>query len=281
VESLPPARSTALSRSRLRRAAWLFVALGCAAGTPSGASARSAPVRVLVGTSVSQAARDSMSPALWAKLVANYVNAQTIPFSGDPTLDDCHNAKAAYMLDAPFELRPRLPGMVNSEGRVAALTHLVVTNCVTADIVFDQVILLDSDPPTGANAGDFESVPEISWAKVVPQELGRYPVFFPRVARIKSVRPPFAYIDLGGTAPLKINDVLRVFANPSGEKRIPVLLTVTSTDTKYVQVIFSTTSGDPAPEPGDYVEPVQNPPASPKPSAAPKPAASPTRPARH
>jgi hypothetical protein len=237
-------------------------------------AARHAPVRVLLSAPVAPAARDSMSPALWERLVIAYVSADVVPFAHDPTLDDCRAAKAAYMVDAPFELRPRLPGMVNASGRVAARTHLVVTNCVTGDVTYDQVILLDSDPPSGASAGDFESVPEISWEKVVPQELARYPVFFPRVARIKSVDPPFAYIDLGGTNPLQIGDVLRAFAGANGEKRAPVFLTVTSTDTKLVQVLFADNPGDPIPQKGDYVEPVPKPAQIP---AAPTPLPSPTR----
>ena len=280
MESLPPARWTALLRSRLRRAAWLLlVAAGWLGGATSAAGARTAPVRVLVGTSVSQAARDSMSPTLWAKLVANYIGADDVAFDGTPTLDDCHTAHAAYMVDAPFELRPRLPGMVNSAGRIAAVTRVVITNCVTGDLSFDFVIPLDSDPPSGANSGDFESVPEVSWSKVVPLELGRYPVFFPRVARVKSVDPPFAFIDLGGTVPLKVGDLLRAFANTNGEKRQPILLTVTSTDAKFIQVIFSTTGGDPAPQVGDYVEPILT--AKPPPAASPSPSPKVTPKPRH
>lgn len=264
--------------ARLRQAprvalAWVAVALSALGLTASAAGARSAAVRVLVATTVSDAAHDSMSRALWATLVENYVGAETVPFSGHPTLADCHAAKAAYMVDAPFELRPRLPGVANSEGRVAALTHVVVTNCVTTNIVFDRVILLDSDPPGSSSAGDFESVPEISWSKVVPAELGRYPLFFPHVARIASVRPPFAYIALNGTPPLKIGDQLRAFANSNGDKRDPVILTVTSSDARYMQVLFSNVGGDPVPQPGDYVEPMT---ATPSPS--PPPSAAPSRP---
>lgn len=250
--------------------AWVAVAVSALGLTASAAGARSAPVRVLVGTMVSDPAHDSMSRALWAKLVTNYVGAETVPFSGHPTLADCHSAKAAYMVDAPFDLRPRLPGVANSEGRVAALTHVVVTNCVTTSVVFDRVILLDSDPPGASSAGDFESVPEISWSKVVPAELGRYPQFFPHVARIASVRPPFAYIELNGTPPLKIGEQLRAFANSSGDRRDPVLLTVTSSDARYMQVLFSNIGGDPVPQSGDYVEPVN---VTPSPGASPSPAA--------
>jgi hypothetical protein len=196
-----------------------------------------------------------MSTALWGKIVAGYVNAEGVAFDGLPTLDDCGKARAAYMVAAPFELRPRLPGMVNASGRVAAQTHIVVTNCITGQVPFDKVIPLDSDPPSTANAGDFESVPEISWARVAPAELARYPVFFPRVARVRSVSPPFAFIDAAG-GQFAIGDTLRAFATANGEKRTIVDLTVTSTEGKYVQVVFSTVNGAPVPSVGDYVEPV-------------------------
>jgi hypothetical protein len=252
-KSLPPAHSTAAARARLRLAV-AFALGGIALGWGAPAGARSAPVRVVVGTSVSDSARGSMSTALWAKIVATYVNAETVPFAGSPTLDDCAKAKAAYMVSAPFELRPRLPGMVSSSGRVAAQTRIVVTNCITGKLAYDQLIPLDSDPPSSANAGDFEAIPEVSWSRVVPQELARYPVFFPRVARIKSVDAPYAYIDAVGT-PYAVGDMLRAFATGSGLKRVPVLMTVTSTEGKYIQVVFSTVNGDSPPEPGDYVEP--------------------------
>jgi hypothetical protein len=244
----------------LRRASF-WIALVLLGGVS--AEARTAPVRVLVGTSVAKAARDTISTSLWARLIRDYVAAEVVPFDGTPTLDDCHHAKAAYMVDAPFRLRLRLPGLVNSDGRMAAITHLVVTNCVTGQVAFDRVIPMDSDLPNAASAGDFEPVPEISWSQAVPRELGRYPLFFPRVARIRSVETPFAYLDLGGTKPLNVGDTLRAFASANGERRDPVLLTVTNTDLKYVQVLFSATAGDAIPQAGDYVEPVLSPVAAP------------------
>jgi hypothetical protein len=250
---LPPANSTAAAGARLRLGA-AVAAVGFAAAVAIPAGARPAPVRVLIGTTVSTPARDSMSTALWAKLVAAFVNAEAVPLDAQPTLEDCAKARAAYMVSAPFELRPRLPGVVGSSGRVAAQTHIVVTNCITGQVPYDKVIPLDSDPPSSANAGDFESVPETSWARVAPQELARYPVFFPRVARVRSVTPPFALIDAAGGA-FTIGDTLRAFATANGEKRALVLLTVTSTEGKYVQVVFSTVNGAPVPQIGDYVEP--------------------------
>jgi hypothetical protein len=261
--SVPPDRSTARIRGRLRPVVAVATAiLSATLGAPG--SARPAPVRVLIGTSVSEPARSTMPPALWAKIVASYVNAEAVGFDGEPSLDDCHKAKAAYMVFAPFDLRPRLPGMVSSSGRVAARTRIVVTNCVTGEVAYDQAIPLDSDPPSSANAGDFEAVPETSWSRVVPQEMARYPVFFPRVSRIKSIQPPFAYIDtIGGL--YAVGDTLRAFASADASRKTPILLTVTATDGKYLQVVFSTVNGAPAPEVGDYVEPVPKP----SPSATP------------
>ncbi|MBV9103534.1 MAG: hypothetical protein JO060_08075 [Candidatus Eremiobacteraeota bacterium] len=257
MKSLPPGPWTMPAPARLRLAGWVFLVLSLTLVSPLAASARIAPVRVLVAASVAENAREDMSAALWAKLIADDVNAEVVPFDGTPTVEGCHAARAAYMVTAPFQLRGRFPGIVNSEGRVAALTHLVVTNCITGDVAYDRVIFLESDPPSDANAGDFEPSPEVSWSKAVPQQLAQYPLFFPLVARIKSVQPPFAYVDLGGTAPLRVGDMLRAFADASAEKRVPVLLTVTNPDGKYVQALFSTTNGDPVPQAGDYVEPVQ------------------------
>jgi hypothetical protein len=196
-----------------------------------------------------------MSPSLWAKLIANYVNAEIVPFDGTPTIEDCHVAHAAYMLNAPFDLRPAVTPRDNSQGRVSARTHIVVTNCITGKITNDEVVALDSDPPDPISAA-LEPLPEVLWWKAVPRQLARHPLRFPHVARIKSVQPPFAYIDLGDTPPMKVGDVLQTFANANGEKQSPILLTVTNPDSTYIQTVFSTTPGSTIPQAGDYVEPV-------------------------
>ncbi len=142
-----------------------------------------------------------------------------------------------------------------------------MTNCVTGDVSYDQAIPLDSDPPGSANAGDFEAVPETSWSRVVPQELARYPVFFPRVSRIRSVQSPFAYVDTVGGL-YAVGDTLRAFAGSGATHRPPILLTVTSIDGKYVQAVFSTVNDAATPEAGDYVEPVTKPAATPSPQSS-------------
>ena len=255
MEPLPPARLTTPSAQRLRFAAALVAACGLTTGGGPAGAARHTPVKVLVGTSVSQAAQGTMAPGLWARLVRGYISADTIAFDGTPTVDDCRKAKAAYEVSAPFDLRPRLPGALNSDGRVGGITHLVVTNCGSGEVVYDKVIWLDSDPPSGADAGDFESVPEISWERAIPAELAKYPVFFKRLARVLAVRPPFAYID-DIEHVLAVGDVVRVYATANGKPRTQVLLTVTKLSEKADETIFQTTGGAPAPQVGDYVEPV-------------------------
>jgi hypothetical protein len=208
-----------------------------------------------------------MSATLWAEIVAGYVNAQVIPLRGEPTLDACHKAGAAYMVSAPFSLRPNLPG-VGAGGRTTGQTRIAVTNCVTGDVVFDQTIPLDSDPTDVGTPGDFEAVPEISWSHVAPAELARHPIFFARVSHVKRVEAPFAYIDtIGGT--YAVGDTLRAFANARGGKRVPIQMTVTQLEGRLVQVVFSVVNGAPPPEVGDYVEPVATPRAAPLPTASP------------
>jgi hypothetical protein len=199
-----------------------------------------------------------MSPVLWAKMVADWVNATVVPFAGDQlTLDDCRKAVADFMVAAPFELRPRLPGMPNvGGGRVAARTHVLVTNCFTGSVVYDQIVNFDSDP-SNAGASDFESSPEVTWSRNVPATLGKYPVFFPRVARIFSVRPPIVQVDL--REGVKPGDVLRIYAGADHKAKGPIYLTVTQQQGKYVEAMFSTVSGGPQPAVGDFVEPVAPP----------------------
>ena len=144
VISKPPGHRTACLSARLHGAslglaAFALVALPLLAA-PRIAVARAAAVRVLVYTSVSDQARTTMSRELWTKYVTTYAGANAVVFDGatPPTLDDCHKAGAQYMLVAPFDLRPRLPGLANSTGRVAAISHLVATNCITSSVSLDQ-----------------------------------------------------------------------------------------------------------------------------------------------
>ncbi|MBV8150675.1 MAG: hypothetical protein JOY59_03885, partial [Candidatus Eremiobacteraeota bacterium] len=48
-------------------------------------AARGGAFNVLVGTEVSSAARATMTPALWARLVSQWVGENVIPVTGNPT----------------------------------------------------------------------------------------------------------------------------------------------------------------------------------------------------
>lgn len=242
---------TAGTSARLRPAFLVAAVLLAALAGP--VWARSAPVKVLVGVTVSDAARETMSPALWMKLVSDWVNAAPLPFKdGLPELADCRKAGADFQVTAPFDLRPRLPGMPNTTGRVAARTHLVVTNCLTETVVYDQTIAFDSDP-LGAPAGDPESSPEATWSKNIPATLLRNPVFFSHVAHVIQVTPPTALVDIRDN--MKSGDLLRVYADSNRHRKGPILLVVTQQLGKYTEVTFPTLAGAMLPAKGDFVEP--------------------------
>jgi hypothetical protein len=254
LKTLPPVKLTVSLDARLR-AAFLAAVLAWVPALPL--AARTAPVKVLVSAQVSDTAHGTMSQTLWTKIVSDYASAHAIPFAGpSPTLDDCRKAGADFMVVAPFDLRPRLPGMPNSSERVEAVSHLVITNCVTGSLVYDVIVPLESDPRAGQPEGDFDSVPDITWSKSVPAALAKYPLYFPRVSRIIQVTPPLALVDLH--AEVKPGDILRVYAGSDRKPKGPIQLTVTQTDGKYAQVMFSTVNGGITPSVGDYVEPEIN-----------------------
>ena len=261
VISKPPAHRTAAVPVRLRAGTSSLAAFALLAasllGTPDTARARSTGIKVLVFADVTDQARATMSPELWAKYVTSYSGAATISFAGPdaPTLDDCHKAGADYMLVAPFDLRPRLPGMANAAGRIAAVSHLRATNCITGNVTLDQTVNFDSDPPSSASDGDFESVPEITWAHAIPMTLARYPLVFQRVAHVFNVNSPFAFVDIKGGGALRVGDGLRDFSTPDHKPRpAPIILTVTEVFDTYVTVTFP--QGAVTPTNGDLVEPL-------------------------
>ena len=208
---------------------------------------------MLVAAPVSDAARLSMPQPLWSKLVTDWIGAtQFVAYSnGVPVLADCKSAGADFMVVAPFDLRPRLPGMPNSSGRVAARTNIAITNCLTNSVVYNQTINLDSEPISdAAAAGDTATT---LWAKDVPAALAQYPVFFARIARIISVHAPTALVDLRGAKP---GDVFRVYAGQFGKAKPPIYLVVRRQIGKDAEMTFSTQPGAIVPVAGDFVEPV-------------------------
>lgn len=261
VISKPPAHRTAGVPARLRAGTSRLAAFALAAvsllGHAAPARARSTPIKVLVYASVTDQARAVMSQELWAKYVDGYAGAATIVFPGpaNPVLDDCRKAGADYMLVAPFDLRPRLPGMANATGRIAAVSHLIATNCITGNVSLDQTVNFDSDPPSSASDGDFESAPEITWAHAIPMTLARYPLVFQRIAHVFNVNSPFAFVDIKSGGALRVGDGLRDFSTPDHRPRkTPITLTITEVFDTYVTVTFA--QGNDLPSNGDLVEPL-------------------------
>jgi len=251
----PPGRRTTGLTGRLHPALAVAALAAAFAGAPADAAIHGGPpLKVLVATRISDDAAPTMSMTLWTKLVYDYVGNDIIPFKGTgaPTLDDCRAASADYSVDAPFDLRPRLPGMPNTTGRVAAKSRIVVTNCITGTVILDQTIPFDSEPPVTPE-GDIEAVPEISWGHAIPATLAKYPIIFERVAHIFNVRGPFALVDIKDTGQIHVGDGLRDFATNHKARPNPIILTVTQVFEKYLQVTFA---GGDTPAVGDLVEPL-------------------------
>ncbi len=211
------------------------------------ARAAGSSLRILVWAVVAEPARNTMSQALWTNDVNAFVGGNVILFAGDaaPSLSDCKAAGADYAIAAPFDLRPSLPGLANANGRVAARTHLVVTNCIAGTTSLDQTVTFESDVPSIASDGDFDSVPEITWARGVPATLVKLPLTFERVARV---------IEPGS---VHTGDALRDFAHADrSSRKAPIIMTVTQAFDTYLEVMFSSLGEKP--NVGDLVEPVSN-----------------------
>ena len=233
----------------------LCVVLACAPAIPA-AAARGGAFNVLVGTEVSSAARTTMTPALWTKLVDQWVGENVIPVSGAPTIDDCHAHRALYMVHAPFDLKPRLPGTaLHVNDRVAAQTHTIVTNCITNKVVLDEIIPLESNPVSTSNEGDLEPVPEITWESSIRSSFHAHPIVFASLIRIVRVAPPFVFIE-GLTRGLGVGQTLRVFASSDGTLRNPpVIVTIVDFVGRQIEAQYDTTNPKNKVAVGDLIEP--------------------------
>lgn len=229
-----------------------------ALAAPAGAARRAAPVTILVAANVAEAARRTMPPDLWQRLVYEYANAsKVIPFtgSGAPSLDDCHKAGAAYALSADFELTPRLPGMGQDTDRKYATARVALINCITNRPMSERTIRLESDPLSRANEGDFEPNVQVTWMRAVREQLGRQPLELAGVARIVRVEAPFVYIDAAGLN-LVQNQIVRVFANKNAQLRPPLEMVVVDVVGKQIQAVYNAReTGVVPPQVGEYVEP--------------------------
>jgi hypothetical protein len=247
----------------MRRIAVLFLALFVAGLTTSPAPAagrRTSPVTVLVAASVAESARRTMPPALWTRLVTDYVNAsKVVPFTGTgaPTREDCRAANAVFAVNATFELAPRLPGTAQDSDRKYAIAHITLLNCITGTVAPERAVRFESDPLSNANAGDFEPNVEFTWARPVRDRLAHDQLELAGVARITRVEGPFLYIDGVGSS-ITLNMVMRVFADKNGQPRKPVEMVVTDLNGRFIQATYDTMQpGVVPPQPGDYVEPVR------------------------
>jgi hypothetical protein len=231
-------------------AALLALAQACFGG---GAFAREAPLKVLLGTSIADDAFGTIAPALWSRYMAASLSGyHVIPFAGpvDPTLDDCERAGAAYLVLAPFEQRPQLPGLANASGRLTGRSHLVARNCTTGDVVFDQIVDFVSDPVPAGPGTDADA--ESPWQREIPATLARHPIVMQRPARVVLVAPPYARIGFRD-ATLNAGDVIKDVAHPNSIARSqPIVLTVTAVFDDYVEAVFEL-NGD-HPVTGDIVE---------------------------
>jgi len=256
----------------MRRTAILLLVLFAAVsvGAPVlAAGRRAAPVTVLIAATVADSAKRTMPPALWARLIADYVNAsKVVPFTGTgaPTREDCRAAGAVYLVNASFELAPRLPGAAQDSDRKYATARIDLLNCITGLASPTRNVRFESDPLSNANAGDFEPNVEFTWARPVRDRLARETLELSGVARIVRIDGPFLYIDGAGSS-IVINQVLHIFADKNAQPRSPVEMVVTDTNGRFIQATYDTLKpGIVLPQVGDFVEP-NAPSPSPSPAA--------------
>lgn len=225
--------------------AFLCAGLVLLLATPAAARGN---LHVLIGTDVSPSAQATMNARLWSRLVAQWVGEKAIPFEGKPTIDDCKRARALFMLYAPFDLRPALPGaMLNVNDRVTALTHVTVVNCRTNATIFDQIIGLASNPVSSTNPAEM-------WESSIAQTLRAHPIAFSVFPRIERITPPFVLIQ-GGKG-LSLGQTLRIYAAADGTPRDPpVILTITALYPKTVEARYDANDPRNKVDVGDLVEP--------------------------
>ncbi|MBV8150321.1 MAG: hypothetical protein JO101_04670, partial [Candidatus Eremiobacteraeota bacterium] len=187
---------------------------------------------------------------------SQWVGEKVIPVTGNPTLVDCRAHKALYVVDAPFELKPRLPGStLHVNDRVAAQTHVTVTNCLTSKVVFDQLIPLESNPVSTSNEGDLEPIPEVTWESSIHRAFRDHPIVFEALTRVVRVTPPFVFIE-GKARGLAVGQTLRVFASSDGTLRNPpVIVTIVDFVGRQIEAQYDATNPKNKIAVGDLIEP--------------------------
>jgi len=226
--------------------------LAMALASPAQA-ARRAPIAVLVYSSVSADAASAIAPEFWAHLIDDYVGAATTIVATAPTsLDACKAAGAAYRVDATFGRIPKKSGNAEREYGEA---HITVANCITGTVSTDERITLTSEAYRITNEGDNEPDTSVTWRSVGSQ-LASHPLTLRLFSRVARVDNPFIYIDIpDGNA--EVGSQLRIFADPRGTLRTPIIVVVTQVNGKQVQAFLNVNApGASAVGRGDFVEPV-------------------------
>ena len=220
---------------------------------PAGAAPRATPTAVLVVTDVGERAQSSMPAALWRKLVSEYVGARSTTAEDGTALPDdarCRAAHAVYAVLATFDRATRLPGLAQDTDRIYGVARFTVRNCVTGNVTPTKTVPIESDPLSGTDRGDGESVAQRTWERAIRTTLARDPLVLTAVARVVRVENGFVYIE--GSGNFSPTQVLRVFADarakPYGAPVELIVLDVVGTSVRAAIV------GKGTPHPGDYVD---------------------------
>lgn len=226
--------------------------LALALASPADA-ARRAPIAALIYTNVAADATSAIAAENWAKIVEDYVGAaKSIAATAPTTPEACKAAGAAYRVDASFN---RLPKKAGNAEREYAEAHVVVTNCITGTEASDERIELKSELYRITNEGDNEPDTSVTW-RSIGQQLGSHPISLHLFSRVARMDGPFIYIDIPEGS-VEVGAQMRIFADPRGILRAPVVVVVTQVNAKQVQAFLNVNSpGAAAIGKGDYVEPV-------------------------
>jgi len=232
-----------------------------AAPAPAGAVARpsggpppvpvATAVPVVIFVTVAPSAARSMTPALWRRLVTDYVGGHAAVVVDDdadvPDETRCRGAHGLYALAARFEDAPWLPGLARDPARSYGIVRLIVRNCITGAVLPGRVTAVDGDPLGARKPGDAEGNAERLWARSVRAALGRGPLLRP-VARIVALRGNVALIERSGS--FADDEVLHAVADAQGLPRAPFELVVIDA---HGRLVAARLVGAGEPHVGDYV----------------------------
>ena len=231
-----------------------------AAPAPAGAAARpsggppavpaATAVPVVIFVTVAPSAARSMTPALWRRLVTDYVGGHAAVVDDDADVPDetrCRGAHGLYALAARFEGAPWLPGLARDPARSYGIVRLIVRNCITGAVLPGRVTAVDGDPLAARKPGDAEGNAERLWARSVRAALGRGPLLRP-VARIVALRGNVALIERSGS--FADDEVLHAVADAQGLPRAPFELVVINA---HGRLVAARLAGAGDPHVGDYV----------------------------